>query len=124
MNKLGYIEQELRKISVPYEFGQWTKAVKYPYFVGELGQDNITAEDGVIETAFILNGWNRGKTLDLEVIKEKVMKHFNPIYGLRIPTETGALIITYESVNYIPQNDSDLKKIEINLKITEWKGDF
>ena len=124
MNKLGYIEQELRKISVPYEFGQWTKAVKYPYFVGELGQDNITAEDGVIETAFILNGGNRGKTLDLEVIKEKVMKHFNPIYGLRIPTETGALIITYESANYIPQNDSDLKKIEINLKITEWKGDF
>ena len=124
MNKLGYIEQELRKISVPYEFGQWTKAVKYPYFVGELGQDNITAEDGVIGTAFILNGWNRGKTLDLEVIKEKVMKHFNPIYGLRIPTETGALIITYESANYIPQNDSDLKKIEINLKITEWKGDF
>nr|DAG62912.1 MAG TPA: hypothetical protein [Caudoviricetes sp.] len=124
MNKLGYIEQELRKISVPYEFGQWTKAVKYPYFVGELGQDNITAEDGVFETAFILNGWNRGKTLDLEVIKEKVIKHFNPIYGLRIPTETGALIITYESANYIPQNDSDLKKIEINLKITEWKGDF
>lgn len=124
MNKLGYIEQELRKISVPYEFGQWTKAVKYPYFVGELGQDNITAEDGVSETAFILNGWNRGKTLDLEVIKEKVIKHFNPIYGLRIPTETGALIITYESANYIPQNDSDLKKIEINLKITEWKGDF
>ena len=124
MNKLGYIEQELRKISVPYEFGQWTKAVKYPYFVGELGQDNITAEDGVFETPFILNGWNRGKTLDLEVIKEKVIKHFNPIYGLRIPTETGALIITYESANYIPQNDSDLKKIEINLKITEWKGDF
>ena len=52
------------------------------------------------------------------------MKHFNPIYGLRIPTETGALIITYESANYIPQNDSDLKKIEINLKIAEWKGDF
>ncbi len=124
MNKLGYVRREFEKLSIPYEFGQWTKEVTYPYFVGELGQESIPAEDGRIETTFIINGWHRGYINDLELIKEKIMKHFNAIYGLRISTETGALIIRYENSVYIPQNDSDLKRIQINLSITEWKGDL
>ena len=31
MNKLKFISDELGVLAVPYEFGEWTNDVKYPY---------------------------------------------------------------------------------------------
>lgn len=122
MDKLKFINEQMDILSVPYEFGEWTSAVKYPYFVGEITEEPSTTEDGFEESTMILTGFHRGKLIDLITIKEKIKKHFNPIYGLRASTDSGSIAVFFDGSFYIPTGEADLKKLQINLKIKEWKG--
>lgn len=125
MDKLKFINEQMDILSVPYEFGEWTSDVKYPYFVGELPSDEgFTTEDGKEEITFILNGFHRGKTIDLEEIKEKIKKHFHPITGLSAKTDSGSIAVFFNGSFYIPTGEADLKRIQINLEIITWKGEF
>ena len=122
MDKLKFINEQMDMISVPYEFDEWTSPVSYPYGVGEITEDPITTEDGAEQSTLLLTFFNRGKMIDLLAIKEKIKKHFDPIYGLRGETEGGAIAVFYDGFFPIPSGEADLKKIQINLKINEWKG--
>ena len=122
MDKLKFIKEQLTLLSVPYEFGEWSSAVKYPYFTGEITEEPITTEDGLEQSTLLLNGFHRGKYIDLEEIKAKIKKHFHPVHGLRGQTESGAIAVFYGGAFYIPTNEADLKRIQINLTIKEWKG--
>lgn len=125
-NKYDFINQQLQLISIPYEFGEWTTDVKYPYFVGEQSTpEEITAEDGGEVTTIIINGFHRGKFAELELAKEKIKRLFNPISGLRAEIDSGSIAVFFDGSFYIPTGEADLKRIQINLKILEWKkGDF
>lgn len=122
MDKLKFINEQMDSIAVPYEFPEWTSPVIYPYGVGEITEDPITTEDGAEESTLLLTFFNRGKMIDLLEIKEKIKKHFPPVYGLRGDTEGGAIAVFYDGFLSIPSGEADLKKIQINLKIKEWKG--
>lgn len=123
MDKLKFINEQMDILSVPYEFGEWTSEIQYPYFVGELSTpDEFTTEDGKRETTMFLLGFHRGDYLDLEMVKEKIEKHFDPINGLRAKTDSGAIAVFFDGAFYIPTGEADLKKIQINLKIKVWKG--
>lgn len=123
MDKLKFINEQMDILSVPYEFGEWTSEIKYPYFVGELPTpDEITTEDGKRETTMFLLGFHRGNYLDLEMVKEKIEKHFDPINGLRAKTDSGSIAVFFDGAFYVPTGEADLKKIQINLKIKTWKG--
>ena len=122
MDKLKFINEQMTAIAVPYEFWEWTSPVKYPYGVGEITEDPITTEDGEEQSTLLLTFFHRGKMIDLLEIKEKIKKHFHPIYGLRGETECGAIAVFYDGFFPIPSGEADLKKIQINLKIIEMKG--
>ena len=122
MDKLKFINEQMDILSVPYEFGEWTSAVKYPYFVGEITEEPSTTEDGFEESTMILTGFHRGKLIDLITNKEKIKKHFNPIYGLRASTDSGSIAVFFDGSINIPTGEADLEKLQINLKIKEWKG--
>lgn len=122
MDKLKFINEQMDMISVPYEFGEWTAPVSYPYGVGEITEDPITTEDGAEQSTLLLTFFNRGKMIDLLAIKEKIKKHFPPVYGLRGETEGGAIAAFYDGFFTIPSGEADLKKIQINIIIKEWKG--
>lgn len=122
MDKLKFINEQMGVIAVPYEFGQWSSKVKYPYFVGEVTEDTIMTEDGAEESTLLLTGWTRDKFIDLEAAKAKIKEHFHPIYGLRGSTDSGAIAVFFERAFSVPSGEADLKKIQINLKIKEWKG--
>lgn len=125
MDKLKFIYEQMYRLSIPYEFGEWTQAIQYPYFVGEItSSESMPNEDGMAETNFILTGFHRGKVYDLEVLKELIRKHFNPVCGVRAETKSGAIVALYDGSFYIPSGEADLKKIQINIKILEWKGDI
>ena len=124
MDKLNFISEQMTVISVPYEFGEWTSDVQYPYFVGEITEEPITTEDGAEQSTMILNGFHRGKYIDLETAKEKIKKHFHPIYGLRASTDSGSIAVFFDGAFFVPTGEADLKRIQINLKIKEWKGDL
>ncbi len=122
MDKLKFVNEQMDSIAVPYEFGEWTSPVSYPYSVGEITEDPITTEDGAEQSTLLLTLFHRGKVIDLLSIKEKIKKHFHPIYGLRGETEGGAIAVFYDGFLPVPSGEADLKKIQINLQIKEWKG--
>lgn len=124
MDKLKFINEQMDILAVPYEFMEWTSEVKYPYFVGEITEEPPTTEDGAEASTLLLTGFHRGRYIDLEIIRDKIKKHFHPIYGLRTQTDSGAIAVFYEGAFSIPTGEADLKKIQINLRIQEWKGDL
>lgn len=124
MNVLGFIDEQMEFLSVPYELGEWTGKIRYPYFVGEITEEPPSSEDGAEEFTLLITGFNRGKYIDLETVKDKIKKHFDPIYGLRAETDGGSIAVFFDGSMYIPTGEAELKKIQINLKIKAWKGDF
>lgn len=122
MGKLRFISDQMAALGIHYEFGEWTSGVVYPYFVGEITEEPTTTEDGLEESTMILTGWARGKYIDIEAAKEKIKQHFNPISGKCAATDSGSIAVFFNGSFYIPSGEADLKKIQINLKIKEWKG--
>lgn len=124
MDKLKFIKDQMEAIAVPYELGEWTSAVVDLYFVGEYTEIPGRTEDGAEETDFILTGFCRGKLIDLEKAKAKIKKRFPPIEGLRADTDSGAIAVFFDGAFPVPTGEAGLKRIEIHLKIKEWKGDL
>lgn len=122
MDKLKFIAEQMYSNDIPYEFMEWTSAVVYPYFVGEITEEPIETEDGHEQSTMILTGFHRGKMIDLLTVKEKIKSHFPPVYGLRGQTDSGSIAVFFDGFFQIPSGEADLKKIQINLKIQEWKG--
>ena len=122
MSALQFISEQMTALGVNYEFDTWTSDVVYPYFVGEIHEDEPTTEDGAESSYMLVTGFNRGKYIALEEAKEKIKKHFDPINGLRAKTDSGSIAVFYAGAFNIPSGEADLKKIQITLKIKEWKG--
>ena len=123
MEKLGFIAQQLEAIGIPYEYGEWASDIRYPYFVGELTEEPVETEDGREQSTLLITGFNRGNLIDLERLKTTIKWHFHPAHGLRGETDGGAIAVYFDGGFYVPTGEADLKKIQINLKIIEWKGD-
>lgn len=122
MDKLKFINEQMEAIGIPYEFGQWSSDIVYPYYVGEITEEPTTTEDGFEESTMILTGFHRGSLLDLEKDKAKIKAHFSTIHGLRRQTDSGTIAVFFDGSFYIPSGEAGLNKIQINLKIKEWKG--
>lgn len=120
-NKYDLIKQQMNILAVPYELGGWESKVTYPYFTGEPTETPTTSEDGYEESTLLLNGFHRGKYIVLEEIKEKIKKHFDPDYGLRATTDSGTIAVFFDGCFQVPTGEADLKRIQINLLIKEWK---
>lgn len=110
------------ELKLHYEFGTWSKKGIYPYWVGEYQDIPPMNEDGMQETTFILTGFTRGKWLELVKAKEAIEKHFNKIHGKTVIAESGSAVAVFYSDSFnIPTGDAELKKIQINLDVKEWK---
>lgn len=123
INALKEVSKGMAAAGVNYEYQEWTSKVVYPYFVGEYQEIESTTEDGYREMQFILTGFTRGSYLELEQTKERIEREFDSINGRRAMAEDGsAVAIFYASaLGNIPTGDAELKKIQINLVIKEWK---
>ena len=121
---LQFINAQMDSLAIPYEFGEWTSAVSYPYSVGECTEVPVMVEDGSEEHSFILTVFHWGQYMALEEIKEKLKKHFHPVHGLRAAVEGGTIAAFYGGAFYIPTGEADLKKLQVDLTIKIWKGDL
>lgn len=124
MDKLKFIKTQMDILAVPYEFGEWTKPIQYPYWVGEITEGDPITEDGAMESTLILTCFQRGTYAAIETEKEKIRKHFHPVHGLRGQTDSSAIAVYYGGAFYVPTGEKDLKRMQINLNIKEWKGDL
>lgn len=116
---LKYIRDALGKAGINYEFGEWSREIKYPYFTGEYQESPTANEDGCRDTAFILNGFSRGLYLELEKAKETIENTFT--HSATILESGQGLSIEYDGALIIQTNDAELKRIQINLTIKEWR---
>lgn len=122
MSALNVMADELNSIGVPYEFMRWTSTVDGQYWVGEYSEIITDSEDGYNEYSFILTGTTRGSWLELEQTKDKIKSHFPDVYGLRKSTDDGTVAIFYEQAFPVDTGEAELKRIQVNLRIKEWKG--
>ena len=121
MEKLKFINEQLTALGINYEYGEWSTEITYPYFTGELTEEPTLAEDGCEESTLILNGFHRERQIALEEVKEIIKRHFHPNYGCRGKTANGRIVVLFDGSFYVPGEEAELKRIEIHLKIKEWK---
>lgn len=122
-NILKVVSDGMAEMGLEYEFGEYTKKrIVYPYFVGEYTEAEPTTEDGLQETTFMLTGFSRDTWLTLENAKDKIESYFNKVYGKTVMVDDGsAVAVFYGNALVVPTGDAELKKIQINLTIKEWK---
>ena len=122
---LQIIRKAMNSLGLQYGFGEYGGNVEgqivYPYFVGEYMETESTTEDGLQETTFILTGFSRESWETLEEAKEKIEKYFSLSGRVGITSSGSAVAIFYAHSLIVPTGDAELKSIQINLSIKEWK---
>lgn len=120
ISALKFISEKLERLKIPYAFEEWTaNEVPDPYFVGEYNEVESTEreENGYQETTFILTGTGR-KWLGLEQAKEIIE---NNITETAILPNGNGIAVFYSNSFPVPTRDAELKRIQINLTIKEWR---
>lgn len=123
INALKAVADGMNVLGLEYGFGEYAaNPVKYPYWVGEYQETESFTESGLQEGTFLLTGFSRDSWLTLEEEKEKIENYFNRIGGKTVITDNGsAVAIFYANALIVPTGDAELKRIQINLTIKEWK---
>ena len=120
---LKVISSGMKDMGLEYGFGTYEKKpVVYPYFVGEYTENEAITEDGLQDSKFLLTGFHRGTWLELEDAKERIENYFNQVSGKTVITDNGsAVAVFYGNTMIVPTGDAELKSIQVNLIIKEWK---
>jgi len=120
---LKYLDDCFSEMSIPYEFMTWTQGLSFPYAIGEYTETESMNEDGCESGIFILTVTTNNKYIQLEEIKEKI-KDFFPSEGRTAILDNGSgVAVCYSTSHSVPTGEQDLKRMEINLNIKEWKGE-
>lgn len=120
---LKFVSDGMEAIGLEYDFETFKKKpIVYPYFVGQYTEQEPRTEDGLQESTLMLTGFHRGEWLALEDAKEKIENYFNRVSGKTAITDNGsAVAVFYMGSLVVPTGDDDLKSIQINLNVKEWK---
>lgn len=121
---LAFLKGELLSLRIPYEFMEWTShPVPKTYWVGEYSEVAPVDEDGLFESTFLLTGTTKGKYLSLEIVKEQIRNHF-PEYGLTeiLPNGWG-IAVMFETSFPVPAVEEGVHRMQITLRVKEWKGE-
>ena len=121
---LAFIYEQLNTIlGIPYEFMEWTDdKIPSQYWVGELSDSTPITEDGKETYTLLLTGTTRAKWLDLINTVDAIKGHFPPVEGFRIDKGSFTIVVTYSNAFPVPTGEADLKRMQVNLEITTWKG--
>ena len=116
---LNVISEQLEKLNIPYEFGEWTEEISYPYFVGSFTETEHRQEDGYTGGIFTLDGWSRESKMSLMEVGDILKQEFDDF----IVVQNGAaFFITFGNSRSVPTGEEDLYRITITLNTNEWKG--
>lgn len=121
---LKTIKNAMSAIGLEYGFMRYNKTpVVYPYFVGEYSETEGFTEDGLQESTFMLTGFSRGEGawLALENAKKSIANYFTREGTVFTANDGSTAVIMYGYSFPVPKEDAELKSIQINLSIKEWK---
>lgn len=123
---LKIISDAMQAIGLEYSFMGYTadavEALPSTYFMGEYQELEAGDESGEEDNIFILTGFSRENWNRLEQAKDKIKNYFSARNGRTERTGAGAVVaVFYENGFMVPVEDEELKKIQINLKVKEWR---
>lgn len=117
---LDFIGDRLQETGIPYEFGEWTATVAYPYFVGSFDETEHRYEDNYTAGTFTLDGWSRGSKITLMEAADKVKEVFSDLQAVE---DGRTFFIEYGDALSAPSGEQDLFHVTITLYTHEWKGE-
>ncbi|RKJ44375.1 hypothetical protein D7X98_12650 [bacterium 1XD8-76] len=123
---LNLIKNAMEALGLKYGFMEYKvnagEALPATYFVGEYHELESDGEAGEEDTVFILTGFSREKWIRLEETKEMIKKYFPRNSGRVIAAGSDSTVaLFYGNSLPLPVEDDELKKMQINLVIKEWK---
>lgn len=118
---LGYINDSLESLNIPYNFDEWKDDIVFPFFVGEFIPIEPVNEDGMEEGTFIITGTSNTTILSLLEVSERIKELF-PTDGKSAIMDSGSgIAVCYETTQPIPVEEQGLCRIQINLNVKEWR---
>lgn len=120
---LKIIAEAMKSMGIEYDFLTYKKKpIVYPYFVGTYSEPEPLTEDGLQEATFTLDGFSRGAHIALEDAKERIEQYFDRIEGHTTVADDGSVaVVFYAGALPVDTGDAELKRIQINLHVKEWK---
>lgn len=119
---LRFVAEAMEEAGVPYEFARWNSEVEYPYWVGDYIEVPNPNEDGMREVDFMLTGTTRGPWMGLEAHRAAIEAAFHPVSGRGWGFTDGTVVQGfYEASDVLPQDDMDLKRMQVDITIKEWR---
>ena len=116
---MEFLNSKMLEKKVPYEYGEWTSKLTYPYFVGSFQETENFYEDGRTTGVFTIDGWARGSILKLFEYVEIIKNTFQSLYEVKDGT---LFFLNYVGVLPTPTGENDLYKVSITINTSEWKG--
>lgn len=117
---IGFIGRKLEEAAIPYEYGEWTRQVSYPYFVGSFVESDYRFEDGCTVGTFTLDGWSRGSKIELVEVSDRIKDIFRDLQEIQ---GNSLFYVRFGGSLPAPAGEDDLFKITITLFTHEWKGE-
>lgn len=119
---LKTVSESMELLGIEYGFAVYSnEPVVYPYFVGEYQETESITEDGLQEATFILTGFSRDSWISLENAKDTIENYFCKDGRVFTADDGSAAVLSYAQSLVIPKEDAELKSIQINLSVKEWK---
>lgn len=117
---LAFIASTLFKAGIRYAYQRWNGKGADMYWIGSYVEQQYLPEDQSQLTLFLLDGFSTsGSWSRLEAEKETIKASFADVREL-LTSESG-ISVRVESVQTIPTGTADVKRIEIQLLVKEWR---
>ena len=117
---LTFIADKMAAAAIPYEFGEWTGTVSYPYCVGTYSADEYRYEDESTNGTLTVDVWSRGSKLDAVQTADKIAELFENMQEVR---DDLLFFVRFAGADTIPTGEMDLFRIEVRLSVSMWKGE-
>lgn len=115
------IADAMETLELNYAYLEWLADPVDLYLTGEYQEGEAVDESGQVPSSFMLTGFSRVGIEALEEAKETIKQYFDPVSGLVIADNESAVAIFYAGSFPVRTLDAELKKIQVNLNIKEWK---
>ena len=117
---LAFIASALSKTGIQYAYQRWNGKGADMYWIGSYVEQQYLPEDQSQLTLFLLDGFStNGSWSWLEIEKEVIKALFSDVRELL--TSNSGISVRVESVQTIPTGTADVKRIEIQLLVKEWR---
>ena len=119
-NGMKFIKTLMKSLGIPYQHMTWKGTIPNRYYTGEYTEvESATMEEnGYQETSLMVTGFTRDTWELLEKDKETLK---DALPQKAIFEDGSGIAVIYGNAFPIRQDDSSLKRMQINLTIKEWK---